>query len=92
MEMTKHKMIKAILADGHMISVWDGEAWAIKKSQSYKAIIDAIQSVDVAEIRIRDKDNNNLGWAMIVNGLDGEEEIADFTDCPYLNKLMGFEY
>jgi hypothetical protein len=90
MEMTKFKMIKAILADGNFISVWDGEEWQVKKSHSYKSIIDAIQSVEVAEIRIRDKDNNKIGWAMIVNGLDGEEEIADFTDNEYMNKLLDF--
>lgn len=90
MEMTKYKFIKSILADGHMISVWDGGEWQVKKSQSYKAVIDAIQSVDVAEIRIRDKDDNKLGWAMIVNGLDREEEIADFTDNDYMNKLLDF--
>jgi hypothetical protein len=90
MEMTKFKMIKAILADGNFISVWDGGEWAVKKSQGYREIMEAIESVECAEIRIRDEQGSKLGWAMIVNGLEGEEEIADFTDNDYMNKLLDF--
>jgi hypothetical protein len=92
MSMTKFKMIEAVLADGYSVSVWDGEEWAVKKSQSYKAIMDAIESVDVAQIRIRDKEGIAVGWAMIINGLDGEEAIADFTDNAYMCKLLDFQY
>jgi hypothetical protein len=78
-DLTKQQVVRETLAQGHSISVWDGEEWQVKKSQDYQEVMDAIESVDVAEIRVRDKDGNVCGWAQIVNGLEADEEVADYS-------------
>lgn len=87
---TKHRLIAMILADGNKISVYDGEDWQVKKSTSYKAILDAVESVDEAQLRIWNNDGTvKLGWVHIVNGLAPDEEIADHTINDYMNSIMG---
>jgi dTDP-4-amino-4,6-dideoxygalactose transaminase len=85
-------LIKNTLSKDLTISVWDGEEWQVKRSNSYQAIKDAIESVEVAEIRIRDKDKNVLAWAQIVPDLDPEETVADYTDSQLMADLLEEEY
>ena len=84
-------LVKAALADGHLISVFDGEEWAVKKGNKYQAIIDAIESVEEAQIRIRMSDApfSVLGWALIIPfGVDDDETIADCTCNEYMDKIL----
>jgi hypothetical protein len=85
-------MLTTILKDGHSVSVFDGEEWAVKRSTSLKEIISAIESVEEAQIRIRNADNEVIGWALILPGECGgagwdDCTIADHTDCEYMNKV-----
>ena len=77
--LTKQQVVKMTLAYGYSISVWDGEEWQVKKSHDYQEVMEAIESVDEAEIRVRDTDGKVCGWAMIVNGLAHDEEVADYS-------------
>jgi len=71
-------LIKHALGLGCTISVWDGEAWQEKRSTSYKAIKDAIESVEEAQLKIRDAGGNYLGWALIIPyGVEPDETVAD---------------
>jgi hypothetical protein len=81
-------LIKNALAKDLTISVWDGEEWQVKRSSSYKAIKDAIESVEVAELRIRNSEGNCLGWAQIIPDLDPEETLADHTDNELMTELL----
>lgn len=72
-------LVKFALNNNAKVSVWDGEEWAVKKGQKYKEIIDAIESVDVAELRIRDLNDEPIGWALIVHDTGEKENVADFT-------------
>ena len=73
-------LVKFALAKDMTVSVWDGEEWQVKKSTGFKAIIDAIESVEVAELRIRDKDSNIVAWAQIIPfGLEDDETVVDNT-------------
>lgn len=72
-------LIKWALAQNCTISVFDGEAWAEKKSTKYNAIKEAIESVDESELRIRDAEGNFLGWALILTDLNPEETVADHS-------------
>lgn len=85
-------LIKNALSKDLTISVWDGEEWQVKRSTSYQDIKDAIESVEVAELRIRDKDKNVLGWAQIVPDLDPDETVADYTDSQLMADLLEEEY
>ena len=77
MKAFKH-LVKSALKCGHNVSVWDGEAWAERRSTNQKAIFAAIESVEEAQIRVHDKDGNPLGWALIVPfGLEDDETVVD---------------
>lgn len=82
-------LVRNAVKAGHTISVWDGEAWAVKRSVKANEIYAAIESVDEAELRIRNKDGEYIGWALIVNGLADDELVADYTDTPVMNALIG---
>jgi hypothetical protein len=86
MKAYKH-LVKHALNSGHIVSVWDGESWDVRSSSSYKAIIESIESVEIAEIVIKDKyTSNKLGWAQIIPfGLEDDETVADFTMNDFMN-------
>ena len=87
------KLIKNALAKGYVISVFDGEIWEVKKSKSYKEIKDCIESVEVAQIKIRSEDDGYLiGWALIIPDLEPDETVADFTDNEPMHDLLDWAY
>lgn len=86
MKAYKH-LVKHALTNGCYVSVWDGGEWEVKSSTSYRAIIDCIESVEIAEIRISDKYTaQRMGWAQIIPfGLEDDETVADYTITPFMN-------
>ena len=87
MKAYKH-LVKYSLAQGYNISVWDGEEWQVTRSDKYKNIIDAIESVEEAQIKIRIPEYGTLvAWALIVPyGLADDETVADYTDNEFMMK------
>jgi hypothetical protein len=84
MKAYKH-LVKHTLAKGHTISVWDGEEWQVRRSVAYQEIVDAIESVEEAEITIRDIEGNKEAWVLIgAFGLADDETVMDHSD----NKFM----
>ena len=79
-------LIKYTLSKGCTISVWDGAEWQVSKSASYKAIKDAIDSVEESELRIRDSDNKVVGWAHILDQGQPDETVVDFTCTPFMKE------
>jgi hypothetical protein len=85
MKAYKH-LVKHSLATGHVISVWDGEEYQVKRSTSYRAIVAAIESVEEAQINIRDKEGKEVGWALIIPfGLEDDETVVDNTLTPFMD-------
>ena len=86
-------LIRYAKANNGVISVFDGEEWALKRSDNERDIYEAITSTVESNIIISHvseliKDSNKhvrLGVAYIVNGLDNDELVADFTDNEYMN-------
>lgn len=80
MKAYKH-LIDFALDTKHSVSVWDGEEWAVKRSTDFNAIVEAIESVEDAQIRIRDElDGTYRGWAQIIPfGLEDDETVADHS-------------
>jgi chlorite dismutase len=86
MKAYKH-LIKYALAKGCTVSVWDGEEWQVKRSTSFKAINDAVESVEEAALRIRSAEGDVLVNSVTVSafGLEDEETIVDYTVCPFMD-------
>ena len=73
-------LIRYALARNMTVSVWDGEEWQIKRSKSFKKIVDAVKSVEGATLRIRDSDGNFVGTAFVSEyGLQPDETVIDHT-------------
>jgi hypothetical protein len=80
MKAFKH-LIKYALSAGHTVSVYDGEEWQVKRSTGYKAIVEAVESVDEAQLRIRDNDGKVIAWALVsAYGLADDETVIDWSD------------
>lgn len=74
-------LVRYALAKSCTISVWDGEEWQVKRSASFRNIVNAIKSVDEATIKIRDVDGDFVGAAFVsAYGLLPEETVIDWTD------------
>lgn len=86
------KLIKNALAKDLSISVYDGECWDVKRSTSYKEIKDSIESVEIAQLRLRDQEGNIVGWAQIIPDLDPEETVSDFTYNKLMYDLIGWNW
>jgi hypothetical protein len=84
MKAYKH-LVKHALHNGATVSVWDGGEWQVRRSTAYKAIIDAIESVEEAEIVIRNAQGDKLGWALVsAYGLEDDETVIDNTITPFM--------
>lgn len=83
------QLIKHVIKDGNTVSVWDGEEWQVKRSTGFKAIVEAVESVDEAQLRIRDQQGNILGWALVSSyGLEDDETIMDYSDNAYMTSVI----
>ena len=79
MKAYKH-LVKHSLAQGHTISVWDGEEWQVSHSTKYQKIIEAIESVEEANVVIRlAVGGERIGWAQVIPyGLEDDETVVDY--------------
>lgn len=78
-------LVDKALADGHVVSVWDGEEWQVVRCMSKDNIIEAIESVEEATIAIRSADDEHIGLALIIPfGLEDDETVADYGVNEYM--------
>ena len=78
-------LVKTALKHGYTVSVWDGGEWQVKRSKGLKTIIEAVKSVEEAQLRIRNGDEV-VGWALVsVYGVDPEETVIDTSDNDFMN-------
>jgi hypothetical protein len=85
MKAYKH-LIKHCLSMNCTVSVWDGEEWQVRRSNCYSHIIDAIESVEEAQLRIRQKDAI-IGWALVsAFGLEDDETVVDHTCTSFMDE------
>lgn len=85
-------LVQFALTTAHSIAVWDGEEWATdkwptNKSTNYKTIIEAIESVDEAELVIRDRETGSrAAWARVsAFGLADDETVIDHTNGNFMD-------
>lgn len=84
-----NSMIGEAIKRGLLVSVFDGEEWAVRRSANKKEILEAINSVEEAQIRLRDAENKVVGWALLIPSLEDDESIADYSDNALMNELCG---
>lgn len=70
--------VKAALTDKCEISVYDGEQYPLKRSNSESEIMKAIMSTDEDRLNVW-KDGKQIGWVFLVYGNDGWDVINDYT-------------
>lgn len=73
------KLIQAGLAKGYAVSIWDSEAWALKRSTDLGAIMLSLGETDQENVRFR-LDGVYVGTMVLIYGNSPEEVIADHTD------------
>lgn len=84
MKAYKH-LIRHAIAAGHTVSVWDGEEWQVKRSTAYKAIVEAVESVDEATLRILSRDGGIIGTALVsAYGLADDETVMNYGVNPFM--------
>lgn len=72
------KAITEAIKDGNKVSVWDGEAWALRKSIKINEIIAAMFSVDEERVHFSKNDSAN-GWIFFVHG-NGLDVMSDWSE------------
>jgi hypothetical protein len=82
------KLVGDILAAGHMISVYDGEAYALVQSTDKRQIMEALASTDQDTLFIKGADGKPVGVVALVYGNDGWDVISDHTDTPAMAELL----
>ena len=79
-------LVRHAISKGYAVSVWDGEEWALQKSSEFKEVIDCIEAVEEAELKIRRANGEFLGWALVsAYGLDDDETVINWTDNDWMN-------
>jgi len=81
------KLVKKALAAGYAVSVYDGGAWPLKRSLSYRAIMAAMFSTDSDVLRFRAGDGQSLGTVLLIYG-NGEDVISDHSDNAAMRDLV----
>jgi hypothetical protein len=86
------ELIRAGLAAGYTCSVWDGGEWQVKRSRSLSACVDAVRSVDEAELRFRDESGAIVGWALVSDAVDlePEEKVIDHTCTRWIEDALAY--
>ena len=92
MKAYKH-LVKHALAQGHVISVWDGEEWQVSHSTGYQNIIEAIESVEEAFVKINDTTVHTVARALVsAYGLADDETVIDYSDNKFMQEwLVAYE-
>lgn len=77
---------------GYTVSVYDGEAWAVRNSSSVKEVIEAIQSTDEDSIKFNkmgaDGKRVSVGTIYAVYGNSAGEVIADHSESVELETIL----
>lgn len=77
-----NRLIRAALAANYSVTVWDGEAYAIRRSTDFNAIVAECGQSDEGDLlTFRHADSGErVGSVLLVWGNGAEELIADYRD------------
>lgn len=73
-------LVKFALRCGYRVSVYDGEEWPVKRSTGYQEIVEAIESVEEADLMVFTQDFQKIAWAKVsAFGLEPDETVVDYS-------------
>ena len=73
-----NRVIKQALANGWLISVFDGEEYPVKYSREYGKITAEVAATDETRLVIRAADRAKLGTVLFIHG-NGEDVLSDYS-------------
>jgi hypothetical protein len=80
-------LVKACFANGGMVSIHNGEEWAIRKSRNYRSVMDALWQCDEEHVVAHRADGTRAGSFYLVYGNDGYDLVADYTANEFCNEI-----
>ena len=88
MQNSIRNLVTWALAQGHVVSVWDGEEFSTKRSDEFKKIMADIQDLDEAELFIRNGQGLKLAWVRVSDACDfaPDEKVLDYSDNAYMDE------
>lgn len=81
------QLVDDALAKRLVVAVWDGEAWALKRSADRAAILARLASTEADTLHFWRADGTRVGWAMLIWQNDGDV-ISDNSDNPETEELL----
>lgn len=81
------KIVELALADGHTVSVSDGEEFTVKRSRDKEALRAALFTTDEDLIVVRNAAGDKLGWFQMIYGNDGYDVVSDYSANDYSESL-----
>lgn len=82
-----NRLISEILQRGLLISVYDGEEWAVKKSSDRAEIQRNTAATDETYFRVCKADDTTVGTITLIHG-NWSEVISDHTDNETMGSIM----
>jgi hypothetical protein len=80
-------LVKFALTNNCTVSVWDGEEFQVSRSRKPSKIISAIESVEVAVLKIRDSEGKQVACAVVsAFGLADDETVTDWSVTPFMDQ------
>ncbi|UIY29197.1 hypothetical protein LZK73_21935 [Neorhizobium galegae] len=83
------RILKRALAKDYYVSVYDGEEWALIKSNDLAAIQREVGATDCTTLKFRDASMKVVGSVLLVHGND-EDVVGDCSDNPATLALVDF--
>ena len=80
-------LVDAALAKGYSVSIYDGEAWTVKRSTDRAELMAAIGTTDMDTLRIRNACGAAVGSVLTVYGNGDWSTIADSSVSPEIEAL-----
>lgn len=79
-------LIRFALKHQHTVSVYDGEEWQVTHCDKLETIIEAVECVEEAALRIHDPKGATAVNSVTVSayGLDDDETVIDYTCTPFM--------
>jgi hypothetical protein len=78
-------LIKYALAQGHNVSVFDGEEWDVEHSTKYTDIKECSECADDATLEVFNTKGESLGAAYVLLLDEPEETVVDYTVTDFMN-------
>lgn len=72
-------IVETAILKGYLVSVYDGEAYPIKKSTDKAAIVKELFACDEEYLIIRDQHSGKIGTIDLIYGNDGWDVISNYS-------------